>query len=198
MTEKKIENIVFDINGVLVNRPFLRNFLKMKMFPWDLRSCFRLFASKEWDDYNRGKYRNDEEVLAAMNLKNPDAVRRLLKRFYSFDLVEDRKLAEYIKEIRNKCRVYILTNQAVEEWQIIKQCDIVKNTDGIVVSCESGYMKPEKELYEILIKRYDLDPAKTVIVDDRARNVRVGEEVGFTDIVHRSAEETIRKLESLM
>ena len=198
MTEKKIENIVFDINGVLVNRPFLRNFLKMKMFPWDLRSCFRLFASKEWDDYNRGKYRNDEEVLAAMNLKNPDAVRRLLKRFYSFDLVEDRKLAEYIKEIRNKCRVYILTNQAVEEWQIIKQCDIVKNTDGIVVSCESGYMKPEKELYEILIKRYDLDPAKTVIVDDRARNVRVGEEVGFTAIVHRSAEETIRKLESLM
>lgn len=198
MTEKKIENIVFDINGVLVNRPFLRNFLKMKMFPWDLRSCFRLFASKEWDDYNRGKYRNDEEVLAAMNLKNPDAVRRLLKRFYSFDLVEDRKLAEYIKEIRSKCRVYILTNQAVEEWQIIKQCDIVKNTDGIVVSCESGYMKPEKELYEILIKRYDLDPAKTVFVDDRARNVRVGEEVGFTGIVHRSAEETIRKLESLM
>ena len=198
MTEKKIENIVFDINGVLVNRPFLRNFLKMKMFPWDLRSCFRLFTSKEWDDYNRGKYRNDEEVLAAMNLKNPDAVRRLLKRFYSFDLVEDRKLAEYIKEIRSKCRVYILTNQAVEEWQIIKQCDIVKNTDGIVVSCESGYMKPEKELYEILIKKYDLDPTKTVFVDDRVRNVRVAEEVGFTGIVHRSAEETIRKLESLL
>lgn len=194
----KVKNIVFDINGVLVNRPVLKNIVRLKAMPWDFYRLIKLFSSPQWDDYNRGKYSNDEEVFRAMGFTDTKPLHDFMKRFYSMELEEDRQLAEFIKKIRKTHRVYILTNQAVEEWKIIKQCDIVKNTDGIMVSCEAGYTKPEKEIYQLLLDKFDLKPQETVFVDDRERNVEVAKELGFHGVRHRKSPETIKEIEALL
>ncbi|GAA1630204.1 HAD-IA family hydrolase [Georgenia ruanii] len=51
---------------------------------------------------------------------------------------------------------------------------------GVVVSGEEGVVKPDPAIFEILITRYALDPARTVFIDDSPGNVRGAEAVGLT------------------
>ncbi len=197
-SDMSVKNIVFDINGVLVNRPVMKNLLKLKAWPWDFGQLFRLFTSPYWSDYNRGKYKSDEETFRAMGLTDTRRLHHFMKKFYNMILEEDKKLAKYIKKLRKTHKVYILTNQAVEEWKIVKELPIVKNTDGVVVSCECGYMKPEKELFQILIDKYGIVPEETVFVDDRTKNVEAAQEMGFLGVVHKKAPETIRIIEEFL
>ena len=51
---------------------------------------------------------------------------------------------------------------------------------GIVVSGAEGVVKPDPAIFEILLGRYALDPARTVFVDDSPANVRGAEALGIT------------------
>ena len=57
---------------------------------------------------------------------------------------------------------------------------------GIVVSAEIGILKPNKAIYEHLLKQYHLDPSECVFIDDVLANVAGALSVGmyafqFTD-----------------
>ncbi len=134
-----VKNIVFDINGVLVNRPVMKNLRKLKAWPWDFGKLFRLFTSPYWSDYNRGKYKSDEETFRAMVLTDTRRLHHFMKKFYNMILEEDKKLAKYIKKLRKIHNVYILTNQTVFECKICNSLPIVKNAYLVWVSFEFGY-----------------------------------------------------------
>ena len=51
--------------------------------------------------------------------------------------------------------------------------------DGEVISCEEHTVKPEPQIYRILLERYGLDPAQTLFVDDRPCNIAAAEELGI-------------------
>ena len=40
-------------------------------------------------------------------------------------------------------------------------------------------MKPERRIYGILLDRYDLDPAETLFIDDRAANIEAAGALGI-------------------
>jgi HAD superfamily hydrolase (TIGR01509 family) len=52
--------------------------------------------------------------------------------------------------------------------------------DGEIISCEEGLVKPEKEIYSLLLERFCLDPAQTMFIDDRKENVIAAAELGIT------------------
>ncbi|MCB0850914.1 MAG: HAD-IA family hydrolase, partial [Bacteroidetes bacterium] len=49
--------------------------------------------------------------------------------------------------------------------------DFFKHIEGIVVSGDEKLAKPDPKIYQTLIKRYEVDPAKAVFIDDSAKNV---------------------------
>jgi 2-haloacid dehalogenase len=49
--------------------------------------------------------------------------------------------------------------------------EVLRGFDGAVVSGEEGVLKPSAELFEVLVKRFDLVPAETLFIDDSAVNV---------------------------
>lgn len=51
--------------------------------------------------------------------------------------------------------------------------------DEAVFSFEVGAIKPEREIYQYAIDTYDLDPAKTVYIDDLPANIQTGRDFGF-------------------
>ncbi|HQO50912.1 MAG TPA: HAD-IA family hydrolase, partial [Bacteroidales bacterium] len=54
--------------------------------------------------------------------------------------------------------------------------------DGIVVSGAEKIIKPDKRLFQILLKRYDLDAAKSLFIDDNINNINTANELGFRTI----------------
>ena len=59
---------------------------------------------------------------------------------------------------------------------------------GAVISGHEGYIKPEPEIYKILLERYDLDAAKLLFIDDRADNVEMAQNLGFQAVQFISPE----------
>ena len=51
--------------------------------------------------------------------------------------------------------------------------------DGIVVSGLEGVAKPDRAVFEMTIRRFELTPAQTLFVDDRQENVDVARSCGF-------------------
>ena len=52
--------------------------------------------------------------------------------------------------------------------------------EGIVVSGREGVAKPDPAVFDLLLSRYDLDPARTVFVDDSPANVDAAAAAGLT------------------
>ena len=51
--------------------------------------------------------------------------------------------------------------------------------DGLLLSGEVKLIKPEIEIYELAISRFNLTPEETVFVDDKLENIKVAENLHF-------------------
>lgn len=70
--------------------------------------------------------------------------------------------------------------------------------DSLVISGEVGLRKPEPAIYRLAAERLAAQPEECVFVDDLAANVRGAAAVGMVGVHHRSLEDTIEELETLL
>ena len=135
-----------------------------------------------WNEYDRGT-RSLEEVkgdLCALNNCDRKKVDEYLQLAIdkqeviapTEELIHDLKAAGY--------RLYVLSNMSKEFIAFLREVPVYRYFDGEVVSCEEGVCKPEKEIYELLLSRHDLDPKETIFIDDRKENIEAAEQVGIT------------------
>jgi 2-haloacid dehalogenase len=77
-------------------------------------------------------------------------------------------------------RLYALTNFSTETWPVARErFDFLSWFEDTVVSGEHGVVKPDPRIFEIAIRRFRLDPPRTVFIDDLAENVAAAREFGF-------------------
>ena len=72
--------------------------------------------------------------------------------------------------------------------------DFIPYTDGGILSYEVKLIKPEREIYEMLLSRYDLKAEECVFVDDRKRNCEGAEKVGIKAILFENKEQVENEL----
>jgi epoxide hydrolase-like predicted phosphatase len=70
--------------------------------------------------------------------------------------------------------------------------------DGIVISGEEGFRKPDPRMYELGAERIGVAPAGCVFVDDLAFNLDPALELGMAVVHHTSAASTLAELERLV
>ena len=77
-------------------------------------------------------------------------------------------------------RLVALTNWSAELFPHAEATfDFLVLFEGIVVSGREGVAKPDPAAFDLLLSRYDLDPARTVFVDDSPANVAAAAAAGF-------------------
>ena len=77
-------------------------------------------------------------------------------------------------------RCYALTN--METWTFPDRRErypFLRELDGALVSGFEGVAKPDRRVFELLLERFDLDPTRTVFVDDSRANVEAARSVGL-------------------
>jgi 2-haloacid dehalogenase len=83
----------------------------------------------------------------------------------------------------NKFKILALTNWSSELFPVaLKKYDFLHWFDGRVVSGEENTRKPHKEIYDIIISRYNLEPTKTLFIDDNLRNIIAANNLGINTI----------------
>lgn len=95
---------------------------------------------------------------------------------------------ELVDELREAgIRVLGLTNWAAENFhEAARSAPVIDRLEDVLVSGREGVAKPDPAIYDLLIQRFDLEPARTVFIDDTIVNVEAAARAGlvalhFTD-----------------
>lgn len=99
-------------------------------------------------------------------------------------------MLEFVKEMKAAGHgVYGLSNWSAETFPLIKEeYPVFQLLDGMVVSGYEKLLKPQPEIYELLMKRYSLRAADCVFIDDNPVNAAGAEAVGIRGIRFTSVE----------
>ena len=70
--------------------------------------------------------------------------------------------------------------------------------DVSVISGEVGLRKPDPAIFTLTMQRLGVEAGQSVFVEDLDKNIVVAEAAGIAGVLHRDAETTIPRLESLL
>jgi 2-haloacid dehalogenase len=84
--------------------------------------------------------------------------------------------------------LYALSNWSAETFPYARErFDFLDWFHGLVISGEEGIAKPSPAIFRLLFRRYSIDPAEAVFIDDVQANVRAARSVGLQALHFTSA-----------
>jgi 2-haloacid dehalogenase len=93
---------------------------------------------------------------------------------------------------------YALTNWSAETFPPARtRYEFLSWFDGIVVSGEEGVIKPDAQIFHILLERYGIAADEAVFIDDNPGNAAAAQALGIHGIHFQSPELLRRELETL-
>lgn len=197
--EKEIENIVFDVGNVLVKFGW-EDYLKSFGFPKEKyeKIADAVFRSQTWNERDRSDF-PEKEYVNRMVESAPEYeadIREVMRR--SSECIKEMDYAQtWTKYLKEKgYHLYILSNYSTYMLeQTKKNMSFLKNMDGEIFSCDVKVIKPEPEIFQLLIERYQLNPQKTVFLDDRADNCEAAVQAGMKAIIFKDFKQAVAELE---
>lgn len=171
-----IENVIFDMGNVLMT---FDGFAFSRMFTDDEADARMLheslFARTEWALLDAGVIDHDT-MLRVAEWHLPKRLHENLR--FCFDHWPERsqpisavcELAARLKQ--DGYGLYLLSNASTRIDLQLAGCPAYPLMDGRVVSGFEHLMKPDPAIFRLLCKRYELDPASCLMVDDSPDNCR--------------------------
>jgi len=138
-----------------------------------------------------------QSVADALNL-DPSARDQLRRDYFAHDQI-DSTLMEFIRALRSRVRVGMITNA----WSDVRryladEFKIADAFDPLIVSAEVGLAKPDPRIYQLALERLGVQPAEAVFVDDFEDNVAGARWVGMQAVHFTSATQAIAALRTLL
>ncbi len=94
---------------------------------------------------------------------------------------ESIKVLRQLKDKNYKC--YVLSNWSAETFEGIPiDYPFMQLFDGLLISGEDKLIKPDRAIYELAKKRFNLDPEETVFIDDKLENIEAAQKMNFKTI----------------
>ncbi|WP_235295665.1 HAD family hydrolase [Portibacter marinus] len=93
-------------------------------------------------------------------------------------------------------RLYALTNWSDETFPYAwENFDFLRLFEGILVSGKEKLIKPDPAIYQLLIKRYDIDPGSSIFIDDSLKNVKAAKNELLEAIHYQNPNQLIQSLQ---
>lgn len=180
------KNVIFDIGNVLLSFNPMK-YLKEKGLGERSEHIYKeIFLSKEWLSLDRGTITEKEaiEIYISRNKDYEDDIRSVFDGWYSI-LTPIEETVEILKLLKiNGYSLYYLSNfHHLAFEHILEEYEFFKLFEGGVVSYKEKLLKPEKEIYESLVNKYNLNPQESIFVDDTKINIEAAEKLNIKGIV---------------
>jgi putative hydrolase of the HAD superfamily len=158
------------------------------------------FYSEKWKELDRGVI-DEDDLIAQFCEQDPSVTTEILSFFENFDQIvtEYDYSAPFVQKLKaNGYQVYLLSNYGRRYFiKATEVFEFYKYVDGGVISYEVNYIKPQPEIYEALINKYNINPTEAVFLDDMNENLVAAKEFGFHTIHVRVFDEALEKLRKL-
>jgi HAD superfamily hydrolase (TIGR01509 family) len=193
-----IRNIVFDIGWVLVRlnyRPLL-DLLRAHGAQVGERDAVMKRIGLEEHETGRLPGRGLLERIQALGRLPVSLEEAEAKWLDMFEL--EPAMVDLAHRLGEHYRVFLLSNIGDLHWaHLSREYRLHALGHGALPSYVAGVMKPHAGIYAQAERRFTLEPAATVFIDDRADNVAAARARGWNGIVHQDHPGTLAGLHAL-
>lgn len=189
-----IKAIIFDYGNVLLE--WDPRFIYHRYFPDDPEGMERFFEEVNFADWNlqQDKGRPFKEGVALLSREFPH-YSHLIQAFHdqwidsvggsiagTVDILKRLKQAGY--------PVYGLSNWSAETFPHMRERhDFFDLFDDMVISGYVGHIKPEPEIFHILLNKIGKPAKECLFIDDSLRNIQQAQALGFATILFQSPQQ---------
>ena len=196
-----MKNIVFDLGAVVVDwnpDKLLREYPGDKELPIVLFE--RGFFQAYWSEFDRGVLTQDGMANKISQFAgHPYEEAWELLEYIKYSLRDLPDTVQLIKELSGcNYRLFCLSNMPLEYYNHMKVREVFSYFEGHVISALEHTIKPEKEIFEVLINRHGVKPEETLFIDDLEANVNSAKQLGFHIHHFVDREKGIQKLREML
>ena len=190
-----IKNLVFDIGGVILteltvdyfdlNGDEKKNLNKIIFYDKRFRKC--LNGDMKVDEYlselikENSKYKKEIEMILGI-------------KYQKYMLPIKKDVLELLYELKKDYNIYFLSNLTDVSYDYLyNEVGILKDFPGIY-SFKEHMQKPNEQIYELLIKRFNLRKEETVFFDNTQRNVDAGNRAGIKSILFKDISDILNNV----
>lgn len=176
-----IKNYIFDLGNVVLILEWDKVLNKYNITNEEKELLRKhVFNSKEWELLDEGVI-SKEEAIKIMKSNLSEKLHQ-----YCIDIMDtwkegltiNNEIVELIKEIKNKgYNTYVLSNAPIEIDDFLKQNNLTKLFDGIILSAFEKLVKPNKEIYKLILNKFDLKAKESFFIDDKLENVEAAKKL---------------------
>ncbi len=182
-----MNTVIFDVGNVLAGYDW-ESYLKTFRYPADVyeRVADAVFRNADWEEGDRGKI-SAEEWLHLFIANAPDLETEIREVFAGFEgtIVPLDYTADWLAYFRRQnYKLYYLSNYSCELYHRTRdKLRFLEDFDGGIFSFEVKCIKPEEEIYRLLLDRYQIRPEDAIFYDDRPENVEAARRLGMNGVV---------------
>lgn len=191
MPDMKIDAIIFDLGGVLIDWNPAYVYDKMFTSEDQKRLFFEKICTPDWNE-QQDAGRSLKEATDELLEKHPDWKEYIEAYYGRWEEMLGGPIhgtVEIFKQLKasGKYKLYALTNWSAETFPVaLDRYDFLHWFDARVVSGEEKMRKPFPEFYQLLLDRFQLTAEETLFIDDNLRNEQAAKEIGLQTVHFKS------------
>lgn len=181
-----IKNIILDIGGVMFDDS---NANIEKLLGRECSKLCKIAHSNGFKKSLLGEMTVSEHIEELKSEEEYEDLKYVLSKenlSKSYPIMQEN--FDYIMSLRDKgYKLYILSNITEDSYHYINDLiDFSASFDGGVYSYQEHMVKPNPDIYNLVIDRYGLKKEETVFFDDREKNVIAANELGIKSYVFKN------------
>ena len=196
----EIKNVIFDLGAVMFDwnpKGITENFTGDVELQKRIQS--ELYYHQDWMDFDCALITEEEATRRAserLEISLIDAQELFEQTKDSLVLIPE--TFELLKKVKEKeLNAYCLSNISPELFNhVSERHDLFKLFDGIVTSGEENVGKPDKQIFEILLDRYELEAKECLFIDDSDANTSTAIKLGITAITFKGLDSCYKEIYS--
>jgi 2-haloacid dehalogenase len=197
-----IKAVIFDLGGVLLD--WNPRYLYRKMFDDEaaMERFLREVCTMSWHEANdRGV--PFEVTCAELAAEHPEHAEHIWAWGTRTEEMVGGPIDGTVEILRqltddSSVRLFALTNMEAHTYPLRRErYEFLRWFEGTVVSSAEGVIKPDPRIYEVLLERYGLQPASTLMIDDSPRNIAAARALGIPTVLFESPEALRAELEAV-
>ena len=184
-----IKNIILDVGGVFFDdsKHNIERLLK--------KNCDNIYKKAYGNGFKKcllGEISVQEHINSLKKEEEFKYINYILKKdnlIESYPLMKDN--FEYIKRLKERgFKLYLLTNITEDSYNYINDLiNINKIFNGGIYSYQEHQIKPNYDIYNLLINKFKLKKEETVFFDDKEKNVIAANNIGIKSFVFTSIDD---------
>lgn len=172
--------LIFDAMGVIFEvgddtRDLLIPFIKNSNPELDEQRIFDLYIKASIGSIS------SKEFWQSLSFENWQEIER---NYLDSSLTLDRAFIETTKQLSGRFNLAMLSND-VSEWSLFlrNKFNLDKLFKTVIISGDVGFRKPDKRIYEVLLKQINAPAKNCIFFDDRVKNLIPARELGIKSIL---------------